>query len=220
MHVPRERPFRLEVLRLVLVTDGKGDLARLEAIVAAAVAGGVRCVQIREPQWSARMLAQAAERLRPALAAAGGVLLVNDRVDVAAAGCADGAQIGHRSLPADLARRALGHDRLLGYSAHDQAELDLAAAAGCDFALLSPVWPTASKPGMPHLGEARAAALTAAARLPVVWLGGINAANAARIGDMQAAGRPVGIAVRSELMGATDPRYAAAALLRAFAPAA
>ena len=210
------QPLDLSPLHLVLITDGRGDLERLERVVAAAVAGGVRCVQLREPHWSGRMLWQAAERLRPLLDGVQGWLLVNDRVDIAAAGAAHGAQVGHRSLPPDLARRVLGAARRLGYSAHDQAELDLAAAAGCDFALLSPVWPTTSKPGMAHLGEARASALSAEARLPVVWLGGITAALAARIADLPARGRPVGIAVRSAIMSADDPRYAATALLRAF----
>lgn len=173
-------------------------------------------MQLREPHWSARMQLAAAERLVPLLQAVGGLLLVNDRVDVAAAGPAHGAQVGHRSLPPDVARRVLGPAAVLGYSAHDQAQLDLAAAADCDFALLSPVWATSSKPGMPHLGEARAAGLTSTARLPVIWLGGVTAAGAARIGDLPAHQRPVGIAVRSAIMEAPDPRYAARALLRAF----
>lgn len=210
------RSSLLPKLRLVLVTDGRGDVLRLEAVVRAAVEGGVRCVQLREPHWSARALLQGAERLRPLLAAVDGLLLLNDRVDVAAAGAADGAQVGHRSLPPELARRVLGNARVLGYSAHDQGELDLAAASGCDFALLSPVWPTTSKPGMAHLGEPLAMTLTAAARLPVVWLGGITATNAARIADLPPAARPVGIAVRSAIMAADDPRYASAALLRSF----
>ncbi|MCC7061175.1 MAG: thiamine phosphate synthase [Planctomycetes bacterium] len=211
-------PFAKDALRLVLVTDGRGDLPRLEAIVKEAVAGGVRCVQMREPHWSARMQLVATERLAVLLEGKGGLLLVNDRVDVAAAGPAHGAQVGHRSLPPEVARRVLGPAAVLGYSAHDQAELDLAAAAGCDFALLSPVWATTSKPGMPHLGEARAAGLTSTARLPVVWLGGVTAASAARIADLPTHQRPAGIAVRSAIMEAADPRYAAAALLRAFLP--
>ncbi len=220
MGTSERRSYLLPKLRLVLITDGRGDLVRLEVIVRAAVAGGVRCVQLREPHWSARALLQGAERMRPLLAAVDGILLLNDRVDVAAAGAADGAQIGHRSLPPELARRVLGETRVLGYSAHDQGELDLAAVSGCDFALLSPVWPTTSKPGMAHLGEPQAMTLTASARLPVVWLGGITANNAARIADLPAGCRPVGIAVRSAIMSAEDPRYASAALLRSFQGAA
>jgi thiamine-phosphate diphosphorylase len=216
------RRFDPAVLQLVLVTDGRGDAVRLETIVAAAVGGGVRCVQLREPHWSARTLLQVAERLRPMLDAVGGLLLVNDRVDVAASGACHGAQIGHRSLPPELARQVLGPSRVLAYSAHDQGQLDLAAASGCDFALLAPVWSTSSKPGAEHLGEGLAVSLTTRARLPVVWLGGITPTNAARIADLPVRSRPAGIAVRSAVMEAEDPRYAVAALLRALlgAPAA
>lgn len=215
MPAAQPQPFDRQCLRLVLVTDGRGDQVRLEAVVAAAVRGGVRCVQLREPHWSVRQQLHAAERLLPLLVPVGGLLLANDRVDLAAAGATHGVQIGHRSLPPELARGVLGPQRLLGYSAHDQGELDLAAAAGCDFALLSPVWATESKPGMPHLGEARAAVLTAHARLPVLWLGGITPMHAARIAALPAPHRPIGIAVRSAVMAAQDPQFAAAALLAA-----
>jgi len=214
------RNFDPTALQFVLVTDGRGDAVRLERIVRAAIDGGARCVQLREPHWSARQLLQTAERLRPMLDAVNGLLLVNDRVDVAATDAAHGAQIGHRSLPPELARQVLGPSRVLGYSAHDQGQVDLAAAAGCDFALLAPVWATTSKPGLPHLGEALAVSLTSRARLPVVWLGGITPTNAARIADLPLRSRPVGIAVRSAVMEAEDPRYAVAALLRALLGAA
>lgn len=208
------------LLRLVVITDGRGDLVRLEGILRAAIAGGARCVQLREPHWNARATWQACERLLPLFRGLGALLLVNDRLDVAMAAGAHGAQIGHKSLPPDRARQLLGPHALLGYSAHDQGELDAAAAAGCDFALLSPVWPTESKPGLPHLGEARAAALTVASRLPVVWLGGIGEQQAARIASLPAGRRPCGIAVRGAVMLADDPRLATESLLRALGPRA
>ncbi|MFY9342812.1 MAG: thiamine phosphate synthase, partial [Planctomycetota bacterium] len=186
--------FDRAVLRLVLITDGRGDPVRVERIVTAAVAAGVRCVQLREPRWSARALLTACDRLAPTLARVQGLLLVNDRVDVAAAGAAHGVQIGHRSLPPEIARGVLGPGPVIGFSAHDASELDLGTAAGCDFALLSPVWPTASKPGAPHLGPLRAAQFTAQARLPVVWLGGVSALTLPVLAELPPQGRPLGVA--------------------------
>lgn len=209
-------PKRLDpdLLRLVVVTDGHGDLPRLEQLLAAALAGGARCVQLREPHWSARMLMKACERLLPLLERARGALLVNDRLDVAAARLAHGTQIGHRSLPPALARDVVGARSLLGASVHDQDELDGAAPA-CDFVLLSPVWATTSKPGLPHLGLRRAAQMTAKAALPVVWLGGIGAEQAAQIARLSGTERPVGIAARSAVLSADDPEAAARSLLAA-----
>ena len=203
----------------MLITDGVGDPHRIEAIVRAAIAGGVRCVQLREPRWSARALLRCCEQLTPFFDRVGGLLLVNDRLDVAATRVAHGAQIGHRSLPPDLAREIVGPHLLLGFSAHDQRELDQAADAGCDFALLSPVWPTSSKPGAAFLGPSRAGQLTAAARLPVIWLGGVDVDTASQLRGVPAAQRAIGVAVRSAIMQSTDPEAATRALLAAIAGA-
>lgn len=206
---------RLGPLRVLLVTDGRGEPARIEALAAAAVAGGVRAVQVRESRLPARQLAVLCERLRQILEPVGGLVLVNDRVDVAAAGCAHGAHVGHRSLTPRHARRALGQAAWLGSSVHDRDQLQEAAAARCDYAVLAPVWPTVSKPGAPALGPERAGAWTAAAGLPVLWLGGVDPDRAASIGDLPAARRPVGIAVCSAICAAADPTAAALALVAA-----
>jgi len=210
---------RLEpsLLRLIAVTDGQADPARLERIVREWVSAGVRCVQLREPQMSARALLHVCERLLPLLDEVRGLLLVNDRVDVAAARLAHGVQVGHRSLPPTLARAVLGPHGVLGFSAHEAAELDQAAEAQCDFALLSPVWPTSSKPGAPHLGLGRAAHMTKRARLPVVWLGGVDVERLGALGEVPADGRPAGVAVRGALLASEDPGGAATRLLAALA---
>jgi len=197
-------------LRLVLVTDGQGDADRIERVVAAALSAGLGCVQLREPSWSDSQMVAVAGRLRPRLEAADGLLLINDRVELVAAGHAHGVHLGRRSIPLERARAALGTAAVLSFSAHDAGELDRAAVAGCDFASLSPVWPTTSKPGAAALGPTRAEALTAAAALPVVWLGGIGAQQAAVAAGSSAAG----LAVRSALMTATDVGRTTAALLR------
>lgn len=203
-------------LRLILVTDGVGDPGRIEEIVREAVRGGVRCVQIRESKWTARQMLRSCERLTPMLEKVDGLLLVNDRIDVVAARAAHGAQIGHRSLPPDVAREVLGPNAVLGFSAHDADELASAATHGCNFALLSPVWASSSKPNAAFLTVPRAALLTAAARLPVVWLGGVDATTITQIAAVPAAQRPVGVAVRSAIMQADDPMAATSELLQAW----
>ena len=100
-----------------MITDGAGDLSRLLIAVRAAFAGGCRCVQVREPGWSGRQLWDACAALRPVVRDHEGLLLVNDRLDLARADGADGAQVGHRSLPPEAARHALGSGaaaRILG----------------------------------------------------------------------------------------------------------
>jgi len=161
-------------------------------------------------------MAACAARLRPLVRAVDGLLLANDRCDLAACGLCDGAQVGVRSLPPALARRAVGDGALLGVSCHDEAELARARSAAADFALLSPVWPTGSKPGHAGLGVVRAGALTAGAGLPVVWLGGITAPRAADAAALPPAHRPSGVAVMSAIADAVDPAGAVREILRAW----
>lgn len=65
--------------------------------------------------------------------------------------------------------------------AHDLAEIRAAEAAGAALIFLSPVFGTRSHPGAAVLGPQGFAALASKTRLPVVALGGMNAARAKRL---------------------------------------
>lgn len=199
---------RAHALRVMLVTDGRGDTQRIESVVRAAVEGGVRCVQVREPRLAARELAMLCGFLHPLLTRMGGLLLVNDRADVAAAGLAHGVHLGRLSLLPSAVRTFLPPPMVVGVAAHSAAEIEAAVAGGADYVTLSPVLRTESHPTATPLGPAAAAALAATAPIPVVWLGGITRKNLAQILPY----RPSGIAAMRELMGAEDPRAVAAAL--------
>jgi len=60
-----------------------------------------------------------------------------------------------------------------GASCHNAEELRRTEELGCDFALLSPVLPTKSHPGAPHLGWQSFTAMTAGSSIPVYALGGL-----------------------------------------------
>ena len=79
----------LDLPALSLVTDRRRCQGRtLEEVVEAAVAGGVRMVQLREKDLSSSELLRLAQRLR-AITTGRALLFVNDRVDVAVAAGAD-----------------------------------------------------------------------------------------------------------------------------------
>lgn len=67
-----------------------------------------------------------------------------------------------------------GAVQLVGASAHSASELAEAAALGADYAMLSPIFATACKPGVAPLGTAALAAACKASPLPVFALGGIG----------------------------------------------
>ncbi|MBV9704033.1 MAG: thiamine phosphate synthase, partial [Methylobacteriaceae bacterium] len=123
---------------------------------------------------------------------------------------ADGVHLGDAALVL-AARRMLGNNALVGLSAHSVDDVRQAAEAGADYACLSPIFPTPSKPGYgPPLGSA---AIAAAARLgiPIVALGGIRTS---RVTECMAAGASA-VAVMGEVMRAADPAQATAELLGA-----
>jgi thiamine-phosphate pyrophosphorylase len=197
-----------------------GADARTEA-VAAAVAGGADWVQLRERALAGRALLAWADALSAAARAAAGArsvkILVNRRVDVALAAEADGVHLGFDAMEAAQARALLGAGRLVGVSAHAPGELAAAAAAGADYAHLAPLFAPFSKAAeRPALGLAALAGACAAARLPVLAQGGIDAARAAAAVRAGAAG----VAVTGAVLGAADPGAAARALRRALDAAA
>lgn len=204
-------PRDLTAMELVLISDGLGDADRLRKLVAGAVKGGVRAVQLREPGMSARALADLCRALLPLLERVDGLLLVNDRADLAAAGLAHGVHLGRESLSPREVRRFLPAACLVGYSAHDPESLSRARAEGADYASLSPIFPTTCKPGAPAIGLQRARTWTAAAGVPVIWLGGLNRSNL----DRARHGGAWGFALRSALCDAADPAGEAARLRQA-----
>src|SRR5262249_9525805 len=135
--------------------------------------------------------------------------------DIAAAAKAGAGGI-HLSGPAQIAeaRTVLGLGRLIGVSAHDEAEIVAAAATGADYVTLSPIFPSASKPGYgPALGLEGLAAVAGRSPLPVIALGGITGSSARACLSAGAAG----IAVMGEVMRAAAPTAVTNELLQAIA---
>jgi len=194
--------------QLLLITDH----ARFEgeaffASVEAALKGGVDAVLVREKHMDSARLLAFCSRLRDITRRYDARLLVHTQADVACAVGADGVHVASTDI-AELScmRGWLNRPGMsLSASCHDAAQLRAAAVAGADFALLSPVFPTPSHPGAPHLGAETFMAVLDVSPLPLIALGGITPENRASL-----AGVPV--AVISALLGAEDPEQAAGLL--------
>src|SRR5581483_6295247 len=107
--------------------------------------GGVRLFQYREKTRPDRDRVAIGRALVELVHARGGLVLVNDRVDVAIACGADGAHLGQDDLPLEAGRALLGPDRLLGASASFLPEIGPAIAAGVDYLGFGAVFPTDTK---------------------------------------------------------------------------
>jgi thiamine-phosphate pyrophosphorylase len=195
---------------LYLVTDATLAGARgVEAIVQAAVAGGVTVVQWREKEGDSRTRLARVQYLREWLRLRRVPFIVNDDVDLALACDADGVHVGQDDLPCLAVRRRVGAGMQIGVSVSTVAEARQAVRDGADYLGVSPVFATPTKPDAPAaVGLDGLRAIRAAVTLPLVAIGGIHAGNAA---EVTAAGAD-GLAVVSAIMAAADPCAAAKAL--------
>ncbi|HEX8695091.1 MAG TPA: thiamine phosphate synthase [Longimicrobium sp.] len=174
--------------------------------------GGPHLVfHLRAPRASGRRLYELARALRDPVLGADAWLVVNDRVDVALAAAADGAQVGARGLlPAD-ARRVLGPDYLLGASVHSVDEARDARAAGADFVLAGTIWETPSHPDRPGAGTGLVRQI-AALGIPTIAIGGVTPKRAREA----RAARAAGVAVVRGVWDASDPADAVTRYLKAW----
>ncbi len=196
---------------LLVITDRRQASRPLEAVAAAVFDAGGRWLSLREKDLDTAARAALLARLVALGRGYGALVTVHEDVAAALAAGAAGVHLPAGVSPA-AARRALGAGALVGGSAHAEADLAALAAAGADYATLSPIFPSASKPGYgPALGGDRLArAAAAAAPLGVVALGGVTAENAARCIEAGAAG----IAVMGSVMAAAAPGAVMAGLIK------
>ena len=204
------RRERLRRARLYFVTDVRPGL---EELLAAALAGGVDMVQLRDKTASDEELVRAAVVFRRACDEYGALFWLNDRPDLAVACGADGVHVGQDDLAPAAARQLAGRELLIGLSTHSSSQLDAALAAGAaDQLSVGPVWETPTKEGRPAAGldYVRYAAGVAGDR-PWFAIGGIDLDN---VREVIAAGATRIVVVRA-IRDAPDPRAAAAALREA-----
>jgi thiamine-phosphate pyrophosphorylase len=200
--------------RLVLIADRFTEPDRTKRVLAAARAG-VRWIHLRDHHADRAVFDRAARQLIRRLwdlSEAIGIS-VNTQLDVAAA-LGVHLHLGRRGPSIAEARKRLGDDVLIGYSAHDVVEVQSERLAAADYLFFSPVYPTTSKPDHPGAGiPALHDVCVAAASQPVIALGGITPE---RVAACRAAGAH-GVAVLSGIMNAAAPHAAARAYLRALA---
>ena len=178
---------------------------RLHAIVSdlatarAAVEGGATVIQLRLKAASTEEVISRGAAFRELDA----TFVVNDDVQAAIALGADGAHLGRDDSGAQT---AIAAGLILGTSASSIDEAKAGEALGAAYIGAGPVWETPTKPDAdPPIGLDGLAEICAAVSVPVIAIGGIDAANAA---ECLAAGA-FGVAV---VRAAADARAVSEAL--------
>ncbi len=199
--------IRPETLRLYAVTDrawaaGEEDFFRQ---IEAAVRGGAAIVQLREKNLEDGAFLAEARRFASLCRRLGAVSIINDRADIALAAGADGVHVGQGDLEAGRARALLGPDKIVGVSAHSAEEARRAREAGADYLGCGAAFATGTKSDAKPISRETIRAVTAAAGVPVVAIGGVSRENILELKGLGLSG----VAVVSGIFGQRDPEAAA-----------
>lgn len=178
-------------------------------VVAAAVAGGVSSVQLREKSLPTREFVERARALKILLAEMGygTPLIINDRLDVALACGADGIHVGQDDMPIDVIRQWFPAG-IVGLSIESIKNVEMVAAQQLDIDYLgiSPIFSTYTKlDAAAPIGIDGLLAIRRLTKLPLVAIGGVNLENAASLLESGADG----LAIVSAICSADDPERAA-----------
>ena len=200
-----------EDLRLYAVTDRAwaADGDALMDQIEAAVRGGVRVVQLREKGLDRAAFLAEARRFTALCRRLGVASIINDSVEIALASGADGVHVGQGDLEAGRARELLGPDKIVGVSAHSPEEARRAREAGADYLGCGAAFATGTKADAKPISKETIRAVTAAAGVPVVAIGGVSRENILELKGLGLAG----VAVVSGIFGQPDAEAAARELL-------
>jgi thiamine-phosphate pyrophosphorylase len=202
----------LRTARLYFVCDAipRGD--QTEALLRAALSGGVDIVQLREKVLDREPIEQAAQTFRRVCDTYSALFIVNDDPHLALACDADGVHVGQDDSSVAEAREVLGPDAIVGLSTHSKEQLAASTEQAVDYVSVGPIWETPTKAGRPAVGLELVAHATESAPHPFFAIGGIDAGNAAEV--VAAGARRLGV-VRA-IRDAENPLAAAESLRRAF----
>ncbi len=199
--------MRLPDPPILVITDRRQCTEPLERRAAALFRGGCRFLSLREKDMAPAERQELLGRLAEFGRSYGATVVVHD--DIAAArACGTGLHLPAHG-DAAMARRSLGPDTLIGQSCHSRAELAAARQGGADYATMSPVFASASKPGYAPAEDI--ANSIAGMRLAILALGGIDEPTIGRLPAGFA-----GVAVMGAAMRAADPEAWFAGILAAW----
>ncbi len=188
---------------LYLVTDKKlAGITSLSAILQSAIAGGATIIQYREKNASTREMIEEANQLHEITNKAKIPLLINDRLDVFLAVDAEGIHIGQDDMPASIARKLIGDNKILGVSVKTVEQALQAVKDGADYLGVGDIFGTQSKSdaGVP-IGLQPIVDIAKVVSIPIVGIGGITKDNASSV----IASGADGIAVISAIIGKPNP---------------
>jgi thiamine-phosphate pyrophosphorylase len=191
---------------------GRGNIETVRLMIEA----GIRVIQYREKDKSARQMYDECLAIRELTGSSGVTFIVNDHVDLAVAVEADGVHIGQDDLPPGKVRRLVGDEMIIGLSTHspEQAQAAMNIEGTIDYIGVGPIFATKTKKdvcepvGLEYLDY-----VVNNISLPFVAIGGIKENN---IRLVHSKGARI-ISLVTEIVGAPDIVTKAQAIREALA---
>ena len=197
--------------RLYLVTDRNQPApGTFEKVVEEALKGGVTLVQLREKEGDTGLLYERAVKLKQITKAYHVPLIIDDRIDIMMAADADGVHLGQSDMPAALARKLIGAEKIMGVSAGTLEEAVKAEKDGADYLGVGAMFPTATKKDADITTPETLRKIMDTVHIPVVPIGGMNERTIPLFNGYGLSG----FAVVSAIMASREPEKAAKNLKR------
>lgn len=202
--IPAKEVRSIVLPRIHCITDFPCTERETLDLLADVVDEGVDAVQVRAKHLNDRDLVAFTRMVIDRLRTTSAKVIVNDRLDIALAAGANGVHLGLDDLTVADARRIAPAGFLIGGTCRGPEDAQRAKAEGADYVGVGPVYPTATKDGLPDPIGLETLRETAKI-LPAIAIAGINAD---RVPDVMAAGA-YGVAVVGAISRADHPRNAA-----------
>lgn len=191
---------------LYLVTDREiMSTEKLETAVEQAILGGCTVVQLREKNCSSLEFFEIAIKIKEITDRYKIPLIINDRIDIALAVDATGVHIGQSDIPAKIARKLIGDNKILGVSASNFEEAIMAYKDDADYLGVGAMFSTGTKTDARFISIDELVQIRENIPLPIVVIGGINKATIPKFQGIDING----FAVVSAIISQPDIRAAA-----------
>ncbi len=186
--------------------------ATIEENVELAIKGGCTVIQLREKNCSSKEFYDLAVSVKKITDKYNVPLIINDRVDIAMAVDAAGVHIGQSDLPADVVRRIIGDDKIIGISTAKLDEALKAVKDGADYLGVGAMYSTDTKTDARPVTMEELKEIRKNVDIPIVVIGGINMNT---LGNFKNMGID-GLAVVSAIVAQPDVEKAAKDMYEAF----
>ena len=191
--------------RLYFITDSTGledeeFLYRIDQ----ALQGDVTILQLREKDKTTREYLSLAKKVHELTMQYKVPLIIDDRIDVAMAADAEGVHLGQSDMPVNIARRILGHNKIIGATTKTVEQAVEAYKNGADYLGVGAIYPTTTKVKTVLTSTETLKDICNSVPIPVNAIGGLNKDNIDILKGIPLSG----ICVVSAIMKADSPKQA------------